>query len=425
MKYYNKVLSFALASSLMMTPMSFANEATETKEATEVTVDTAAGFTVFNTEETANFIKINDSIVKEPTIEGVREFFNENQAFFQIQNPELELSEISTFTDMQGNTHVKVQQQFNELPVLGKEYIVHFNKDNEIYAANGHLDLSVYDKADKGISRDTKIDGDLAISIARKEIMADSYTDNQEATMYLYENDENYLPIYEVEIATVAPLGEWNVKVDAQTGEVLSASNKLETIQYEGHGAGVDHKLKTLNLDKRDDGKYYLYDDTRNGVVVKTFDMKHNNDEYALPGELIWDEDSVLYGDDKRAAVDAHKYAGFVIDYYKDNFGRNSINNEGMDIVSSVHFDKNYVNAFWWNDQMTYGDGDGVEALALSGALDIVGHEMTHGVTEYTANLVYENQPGALNESMSDVFGTFIEMEYQPEKADYLCGEAV
>ena len=96
-----------------------------------------------------------------------------------------------------------------------------------------------------------------------------------------------------------------------------------------------------------------------------------------------------------------------------------------MGIKSTVHYYRNYVNAFWNGTQMVYGDGDGVQSLALSGALDIVGHEMTHAVDEKTANLDYEFQSGALNESMSDAFGAFIESYSQASKFDWLIGEDV
>jgi len=97
----------------------------------------------------------------------------------------------------------------------------------------------------------------------------------------------------------------------------------------------------------------------------------------------------------------------------------------GMDIKSSVHYYRNYVNAAWTGTQMIYGDGNGVDALALSGGLDIIAHEMTHGVDQYEADLVYQDQSGALNESMSDAFGVFVEYYAQNNKFDWLMGEDI
>jgi bacillolysin len=89
--------------------------------------------------------------------------------------------------------------------------------------------------------------------------------------------------------------------------------------------------------------------------------------------------------------------------------GRNSLDDEGMQVVSTVHFDNNYCNAFWNGAQMTYGDGDGKRCLPMSGALDVVAHELTHGVTDFSSDLVYYGESGALNESFSDVIGTSME----------------
>jgi len=125
------------------------------------------------------------------------------------------------------------------------------------------------------------------------------------------------------------------------------------------------------------------------------------------------------------AAVDAHYYAGVVYDYYKTKFARNGIDNKNMAMKSTVHYSRNYVNAFWNGAQMVYGDGDGVNSLALSGGLDVIAHEMTHGVDENEADLIYANQSGALNESMSDAFGTFVEFYSQSNKAEWLIGEDI
>ncbi len=96
-------------------------------------------------------------------------------------------------------------------------------------------------------------------------------------------------------------------------------------------------------------------------------------------------------------------------DYFYQTFKRNSYDNKGGKIVSSVHYGDKYNNAAWIGDQMIYGDGSFFSPL--SGSMDVTAHEMTHGVTQETANLNYENQPGALNESFSDVFGYFNDTE--------------
>ncbi len=117
--------------------------------------------------------------------------------------------------------------------------------------------------------------------------------------------------------------------------------------------------------------------------------------------------------------MDAHYYADVVYDYYLNTHNRDSYNGKGAAVESVVHFDKNYNNAAWTGQYMIYGDGDGVTFSELSGAKDVIAHELTHAVTETSSNLVYENQPGALNESFSDVFGYFVDPD------DWLMGEDI
>jgi len=95
-----------------------------------------------------------------------------------------------------------------------------------------------------------------------------------------------------------------------------------------------------------------------------------------------------------------------VVEFYKTVLGRNSVDNKGYDLVSSLHYAKNYDNAFWDGRQMVYGDGDGKLFGEMYLSPDVIGHELTHGVTQYESALRYEGESGALNESISDVFGT-------------------
>jgi Zn-dependent metalloprotease len=114
-----------------------------------------------------------------------------------------------------------------------------------------------------------------------------------------------------------------------------------------------------------------------------------------------------------------------VVDFYRQCFDRNSVDDAGMTLMSSVHYGVRYDNAFWNGAQMTYGDGDGQVFLDFTKADDVIAHELTHGVTQFTAGLDYSDEPGALNESVSDVFGA---MFYQWRRkqtvaqADWLVG---
>ncbi|QWX85231.1 M4 family metallopeptidase [Cellulophaga sp. HaHaR_3_176] len=124
----------------------------------------------------------------------------------------------------------------------------------------------------------------------------------------------------------------------------------------------------------------------------------------------------------------AFETSGFVRDYFKNTFNLDSINGEGMDIISNVHYGTQYNNAYWDGDEMTYGDGDGVDFKDFASAIDVVAHELTHGITQFYANLEYQGQSGALNEHFSDVFATIIKQKYLNqtlEEADWLIGDQI
>lgn len=144
-----------------------------------------------------------------------------------------------------------------------------------------------------------------------------------------------------------------------------------------------------------------------------------------LPGKLIRKEGEASNGD--VTAEEAYNGSGTTYDFFQKFFGRNSIDGKGMPLISTVHYGRNFGNAFWNGSSMTYGDGDG-EIFQRFTILDVIAHETAHGVTERTAGLIYANQPGALNESFSDVFGSCIKqyfLEQTAEQADWLIGEGL
>lgn len=131
---------------------------------------------------------------------------------------------------------------------------------------------------------------------------------------------------------------------------------------------------------------------------------------------------------DDADASNAYEYAGLVRRYFYDVLDRNSIDQRGLDLVLNVHFGTSYNNAFWDGDEMTFGDGDGVIFSGFARSLDVVAHELAHGVTQFTSGLVYKNEPGALNEHFSDVFGTAITQwanRESPADADWLIGDEI
>ena len=163
---------------------------------------------------------------------------------------------------------------------------------------------------------------------------------------------------------------------------------------------------------------------TPTGTKRRTiYDARHTE---MLPGRIVRSE-----GDKKSkdlAVNEAYDGAGATYDLYYKIFGRNSIDNRGMRLDSTVHYGRNYDNAFWNGRQMVYGDGDGKLFRRFTIAIDVIGHELTHGVTQYEAGLEYEGQSGALNESMSDVFGSLVKqykLRQTAERADWLIGKGL
>jgi Zn-dependent metalloprotease len=126
--------------------------------------------------------------------------------------------------------------------------------------------------------------------------------------------------------------------------------------------------------------------------------------------------------------TDAYDHAGSVREFFKTMLNRSSIDNRHLDLVLNVHYGTNYNNAFWDGDEMTFGDGDGLIFSGFARSLDVVAHELAHGVTQFTSGLIYEDESGALNEHFSDVFGSAITQWANgetPEEADWLIGDEI
>jgi Zn-dependent metalloprotease len=146
----------------------------------------------------------------------------------------------------------------------------------------------------------------------------------------------------------------------------------------------------------------------------------------SLPGQVVRKEGDAATGDP--AVDEAYDGLGHTHALYADAFGRNSIDGQAMPLKASVHFGKLYDNAFWDGQQMVFGDGDGEVFERFTISLSVIGHELTHGVTQFSAGLAYRNQAGAINESVSDVFGALVEQFSRKQataEASWLIGEGL
>ena len=135
----------------------------------------------------------------------------------------------------------------------------------------------------------------------------------------------------------------------------------------------------------------------------------------ALPGKLIRSEGQAKVTD--AAVNEAYEHSGSTYDFYLKRFQRNSLDGAGTALVSSVHLGNKLNNAFWNGQQMAYGDGDGNAFVRFTKSLEVVGHELTHGVIAHECNLVYQDEPGALNEHFADVFGMLVRQWKKKETA--------
>ena len=172
------------------------------------------------------------------------------------------------------------------------------------------------------------------------------------------------------------------------------------------------------------EGEYRLRDGTR-GDGVRTFDM-NTGTSYAGSEDFIDDDNdwNNVNPELDEYATDAHWGAEMTYDYFLEEHGRNSIDNTGFQLNSYVHFGVDFFNAFWDGSRMTYGDGNGGSITPLT-SIDIAGHEVTHGLTTFSAGLIYYAESGALNESFSDIFGTAIERFARPDDHNWLIGEDI
>jgi Zn-dependent metalloprotease/uncharacterized protein YjdB len=216
------------------------------------------------------------------------------------------------------------------------------------------------------------------------------------------------------DIYAQTPLSRQTVFVDAQTGKILFSNSRIKHTAASGHTrySGVTAFETAFHL-----GTYYLYDSSR-GSGIHTLNM-HNGSSYGGSTEYTSLANTWPLAVADTVALDAHWGAEVVYDYWKNVQGRLSYDNADAILLQYVHYQNNYNNAFWDGTEMTYGDGSGCSTgFTPLTSLDVTGHEIGHGVCEYTANLVYAMESGAMNESFSDCWGATIEAWGDPHEVD-------
>ncbi|WP_088066826.1 M4 family metallopeptidase [Gottfriedia luciferensis] len=367
----------------------------------------------------------------------VHGYVNANKDKFKLGSKSSEDSFIvkSSNKDKFG-TALRLQQVYDGVPVWGSTQTALVGDDGVLSVFSGTVAPNLDTK--KGLKSEKKVNANKSIKIAEADLgYTPDYEKDPTADLVVYTNGDEATYAYLVNLNFLSPKpGNYNYFIEASTGKILNSYNNLDEADggtaaskaggptvtgsnVSATGNGVLGDTKSLNM-TLSGSSYYLQDNTR-GQGIFTYDAASRT---RLPGTLWTSPDTLLNSTYDGAAVDAHYYAGKTFDYYKNVFGRNSYDNKGAALKSSVHYSRSYNNAFWNGTQMVYGDGDGTTFIPLSGGLDVVGHELTHAVTENSSNLIYQNESGALNESISDIFGTLIEF-YNNNNPDYEIGEDI
>jgi len=202
----------------------------------------------------------------------------------------------------------------------------------------------------------------------------------------------------------------------AQNGNAVQRATALNTLAVDQTIRAMRASAPAPRRSRRAQARDLMAGPTKQRTIFNA------GSETNLPGTLVRTEGAAATGD---VAVDeAYGGLGATWDFYFDVFERNSINDEGLPLVGVVHFGKGFDNAFWDSKEMVFGDGNLFGRFTAS--IDVIGHELTHGVTEDEAGLLYFMQSGALNESMSDVFGIMVKQKalgLTVDKSDWLIGE--
>ncbi len=331
---------------------------------------------------------------------------------------------LSAEQDDLGLTHLRLKQLQDGVPVFGTQIITHLDA-KEVVVVTGRRFETTTAKTKAAIEPEQAV---IAAKIALN--YAGEFAREPQAELVLLPNeffgedgDTGLTLTYRVELMIedgTANTARHQYFINAQDGSVVWNFNSLE----QGTGRGLYSNPVTINTDLVSTfplPRYEMRDNARGGMFTTDLNNATSGAGTIFSSNLI-----DLWGDgtrtnDQSAAVDAHFGAALTWDYYLSRFGRRGIDGSGFRMRSRVHYGSNYCNAFWNGVEMTYGDCNNSPRNAFV-TLDIVGHEITHGLTEKTADLVYAKQSGALNESFSDIFGTMIEY-YSGRTPDYLLGE--
>ena len=343
---------------------------------------------------------------------------------------------LRSMTDELGQKHYRYLQFYKGVEISGVQFILH-EKRGEVFYGNGQIIHGI------NLNVAPSLTEEAALQQALNHIGAQEYMwedPQREAFLKKEQNDraatfypsgklmlsagrealiaENFRLTYRFDVYAARPLGRYFVFVDAATGEVFQVIDRIHTGDVPGTGQSLYNGTVDIIIDSFPGG--YRLREAGRGGGIQTFDMQNStNYNNAVDFE---DSDTSFTDPNAHAGVSAHWGAEATYDYYWTAHGRNSYDDAGSPLLSYVHYGSDFNNAFWDGTRMSYGDGDGQLFTPLV-SLDVCGHELTHGVTQYSAGLIYQAESGALNESFSDIFGTMVEYFKEGSNFDWYVGE--
>ncbi|KUN01776.1 peptidase M4 [Streptomyces yokosukanensis] len=322
--------------------------------------------------------------------------------------------------DADGTLHTRYERTYAGLPVLGGDLVVttRSNKTMDVIKADGAT-LKV-----AGLTPAVSKAAAEKQAVQRAKARGGSKSAADSVRKVIWAGSGKPVLAYETVVGGLQDDGTPNqlhVVTDATTGKKLYEYQGIET------GVGKTRYSGQVNLTTTQSGSTYtLTDGARGGH--KTYNLNHGSSGTGT----LFSQNNDTWGDGTNtnaatAGADAHYGAQETWDFYKNTFGRSGIRNDGVGAYSRVHYGNSYVNAFWDDSCfcMTYGDGSGNNDPLT--AIDVAGHEMSHGVTSNTAGLEYSDESGGLNEATSDIMGTGVEFyaNNSSDPGDYLIGEKI
>lgn len=352
---------------------------------------------------------------------GFRAFLRDNRVLLGVADPDGSLALRSLTTDDAGHMHASFQRVYRGLDVWSSELVVHMNPAGVVthLTAHPHADFDLP-------SLSAKLSANAAVAAARARLHLPANAVVAESPILLVApHAGGFRLAYRLSLVSHEPhLDGYTALLDAQTGEVLERWTLVHSGFEPKTGQGSSFTGSTVDIPTAldtDANAYVLryYASQLKGKALFTFDAKNgslqedfSSGSYKIllpPESTDFTSPNNLFKDP--AGVDGHRFVGKVFDYFAGKHGWVSWDGQGSEMTTLVHYESNLNNAFWFSlgRVMAFGDGDGSKFLNLTRCLDVAGHEMTHAVISGTVDLVYQNESGALNESLADTFGTFID----------------